>query len=680
MKNIGGGPTSGAVTVTDTLPASLTATAIAGNSWSCTLATLTCTRSDALQVNQVFPPIIVTVNVASNAPASVTNNATVSGGGELNATNDSASDVTVVNGPPDLILTKTHTGNFFQNQTGAQYTLTVKNIGGGPTSGAVTVTDTLPASLTATGIAGSSWACTLATLSCTRSDALQVNQVFPPIIVTVNVASNAPASVTNNAAVSGGGELDATNDSASDVTAVNGAPDLILTKTHTGNFFQNQTGAQYTLTVKNIGGGVTSGAVTVTDTLPASLTATGIAGSSWACTLATLSCTRSDALQVNQVFPPIIVTVNVASNAPASVTNNATVSGGGELNATNDSASDVTVVNGPPDLILTKTHTGNFFQNQTGAQYTLTVKNIGGGVTSGAVTVTDTLPASLTATGIAGSSWACTLATLSCTRSDALQVNQVFPPIIVTVNVASNAPASVTNNAAVSGGGELDATNDSASDVTAVNGAPDLILTKTHTGNFFQNQTGAQYTLTVKNIGGGVTSGAVTVTDTLPASLTATGIAGNSWACTLATLSCTRSDALQVNQVFTPIIVTVNVAPDAPTSLTNTAQVSGGGELNLANNGASDLTTVNSSPDLTLTKSHSGNFVQNQTGAQYNLVVKNVGGGSTSGAVTVIDTLQAGLTSTAIVGTGWTCTLGTLSCTRSDALGAGASYARSRSR
>ena len=323
--------------------------------------------------------------------------------------------------------------------------------------------------------------------------------------------------------------------------------------------------------------------------------------------LGTLSCTRSDALGVNQVFTPIIVTVNVASNTPASVTNTATVSGGGELDATNDSSIDVTAVNGAPDLIVTKTHTGNFFQNQTGAQYTLTVKNIGGGVTSGAVTVTDTLPASLTATAIAGNSWTCTLATLSCTRSDALGVNQVFTPIIVTVNVASNAPASVTNTATVSGGGELDATNDSSIDVTAVNGAPDLIVTKTHTGNFFQNQTGAQYTLTVKNIGGGVTSGAVTVTDTLPASLTATAIAGNSWTCTLATLSCTRSDALGVNQVFTPIIVTVNVT-NAPTSVTNTAQVSGGGELNLANNGASDPTTVNSSPDLTLTKSHLRQF------------------------------------------------------------------------
>jgi uncharacterized repeat protein (TIGR01451 family) len=74
--------------------------------------------------------------------------------------------------PPDLTLTKTHTTAFFQGQTGATYTLTVNNIGSGPTSGAVTLSDTLPSGLTATAMAGSGWACSVATLICTRSDSL----------------------------------------------------------------------------------------------------------------------------------------------------------------------------------------------------------------------------------------------------------------------------------------------------------------------------------------------------------------------------------------------------------------------------------------------------------------------------------------------------------------------------
>ena len=47
---------------------------------------------------------------------------------------------------------------------------------------------------------------------------------------------------------------------------------------------------------------------------------------------------------------PRTLTVSVANNAPASVTNTATVSGGGESNAGNDTATDVTVI---VPLILT---------------------------------------------------------------------------------------------------------------------------------------------------------------------------------------------------------------------------------------------------------------------------------------------------------------------------------------
>jgi uncharacterized repeat protein (TIGR01451 family) len=121
---------------------------------------------------------------------------------------------------PDLTITKTHSGNFAQSQTGATYTITVNNIGALPTVGTVTVSDTLPASLTATAISGTGWACTLGTLTCTRSDALAPVSSYPAITVTVNVANNAPASVVNTATVSGGGELNVGNDTATNPTTI----------------------------------------------------------------------------------------------------------------------------------------------------------------------------------------------------------------------------------------------------------------------------------------------------------------------------------------------------------------------------------------------------------------------------------------------------------------------------
>src|SRR5207244_11849763 len=98
--------------------------------------------------------------VAVNAAPSLTNKATVSGGGEVNTANDTATDVTAITQFADLIVSKTHTGNFTEGQTGATYTITVSNVGLGSTAGTVTLADTLPSGLTATAINGTGWLCT----------------------------------------------------------------------------------------------------------------------------------------------------------------------------------------------------------------------------------------------------------------------------------------------------------------------------------------------------------------------------------------------------------------------------------------------------------------------------------------------------------------------------------------
>jgi uncharacterized repeat protein (TIGR01451 family) len=479
VSNGGTGAASGTVTVSDTLPTGLTATNAVGSGWACTVGpTVSCTRVDSLAAGGSYPAITLTLNVASNAPASVTNTAAVSGGGEVNTANNTASDVTAITALPDLTITKTHAGSFTQGQTGASYTLTARNVGNAASTGTVTVSDTLPTGLTAANAVGSGWACTVGPpVSCTRADALAAGGSYPAITLTVNVASNAPTSVTNTAAVSGGGEINTANNTASDVTAVTALPDLTVTKTHAGSFTQGQTGASYTLTARNVGSAATTGTVTVSDTLPAGLTASSAGGLGWACTVGPpVSCTRNDAVGAGSSYPAITLTVNVASNAPASVTNTVTVSGGGEVNTANNSASDVTAINGSatPDLTVTKTHAGSFTQGQTGASYTVTVSNAGTGATTGTVAVSDALPTGLTASSAGGLGWACTVGPpVSCTRNDAVGAGSSYPAITLTVNVASNAPASVTNTVTVSGGGEVNTANSSASDVTAITSVPD---------------------------------------------------------------------------------------------------------------------------------------------------------------------------------------------------------------
>jgi uncharacterized repeat protein (TIGR01451 family) len=91
---------SGSITVVDTLPAGLTATALSGTGWLCDLGTLTCTRTDVLAVGASFPPITLTVNVANNAPASVVNTVTIpmlSVGGFVVRPPSTANDPTTIN-------------------------------------------------------------------------------------------------------------------------------------------------------------------------------------------------------------------------------------------------------------------------------------------------------------------------------------------------------------------------------------------------------------------------------------------------------------------------------------------------------------------------------------------------------------------------------------------------------
>ena len=685
--NSGGLDTTGTVTLTDTLPSGLTATAIAGTGWTCDLPTLTCTRGDVLASRASYPAIALTVKVAASAAGVLNNSVVVSGGGELITANDSATDLTtIIQLGPDPTIAKSHTGTFIQGQTGT-YTILVTNIGLSALDGSVvTVTDSLPAGLSGNAVSGSGWSCVIGPpVKCTRTDALASNTSYPAITLNVNVANGAPVSVVNSATVSGGGETNTLNDSASDPTSIAPPPaDLTITKTHTGNFQQGQSFAAYTITVSNVGPSATTGLVSVTDTLPTGLTFANMFGTGWNCNLTT--CTRSDALPATGSYSPITLSVNVAGNAPASVTNTAAVSGGGEFNTANDTANDVTTITPNPDLAITKTHVGDFTVGQNGI-YTITVSNAGGAPTVGAVSMNDFLPSGMTATAITATGWSCsTVPTffLSCTRSDALSASGSYPAIVVTVQVNGAFTSPEINNASVSGGGELNFANDNASDSTIVK-TPVLAIAKSHSpASFTVGQTGI-YTINVSNTGTAATatSTPVNVSDFLPAGMTATDLsASTGWTCSAVPttfVNCSRSDALAPATSYPAIVMTVRIDGSQSANVTNNANVSGGGDLNQHN--ATDPTPVNG-PLLSISKTHApATFVVGQTGT-YTITVGNTGITPTSGSianpVSVNDFLPQGMTATDLsASTGWTCSAVPttfVTCTRSDVLATGTSY------
>ena len=177
---------------------------------------------------------------------------------------------------------------------------------------------TLPLTVAFNGVAAASF---------TVNSATQITAAAPSGVttgpITVTSLGDATASATNFAT---------------------GAPDLTVTSTHTGSFTQADTADTYTLTVTNGGTTATSGTVTVMDTLPSGLTATGLSGTGWTVAGNFLSATRTDALAAGSSYPALTLTVSVSATAASSVTNSATVSGGGEANTGNDSASDATAV------------------------------------------------------------------------------------------------------------------------------------------------------------------------------------------------------------------------------------------------------------------------------------------------------------------------------------------------
>ncbi len=236
-----------------------------------------------------------------------------------------------------------------------------------------------------------------------------------------------------------------------------------------------------------------------------------------------------------------------------------------------------------PVLALQITQNGTFAQGQTGATYTIAVTNTGDAAIQPGNTVEVDIhsPGALNAVSEGGTGWSFQnpiAGLFICTSSAGIPANGgTISSITITVNITSNAPASVMVSATASSTG---ASNQAMGSATfnisqASAGSPQWMLTETHTGNFTQGEIGTA-TITATNIGPVSSSGAVIVTALPPVGLTVASMSGLNWLCNCPT-SCSRSDARVAGGAFEPITVTFNVAADAPSVVTDSASIQGGG-------------------------------------------------------------------------------------------------------
>ena len=187
------------------------------------------------------------MNVAAHGETSVTNGVSVAGGGDVNTSNNSFQLVSNVVAP-DLTVSKTvNPGALRIGQVAAAYTITTSNVGSAPSSGTITVTDTLDPNLTYVSATGSGWSCSAAgqVVTCTTSAVIAAGASAPPITLSVNVtvSGSTSTSVTNRVIVAGGGETNTSNNSFQLVSVVN-APDLTVSKTSSSCclLFKDRTG------------------------------------------------------------------------------------------------------------------------------------------------------------------------------------------------------------------------------------------------------------------------------------------------------------------------------------------------------------------------------------------------------------------------------------------------------
>ncbi len=724
VTNQGTGPTSGQITVTETLPTTFDQVSAGGTGWTCAtpgaathpVAGYNCTLTviAPLAAGASLPQIVVTVKPTTTTGSPFNNVVSVQNITDVDTSNNSFTNPTNVGAapPPDLSITKTHTDPFTVGVNGV-YTITVVNVGVGVANGNVHVVDNVPATFTVGTVTPNGWTCAVTglpatgqVLTCdmTATNLAGGNTAMPTIQFQAMPSSNNPSQYTNSVTVSNAGDTFLGNNTATDVTNVQAAalPDLTITKTHATNFTTTTDGV-YTITVTNAGTVAATGPLpfTITENLPSTFNIVSVSGTNWTCNytgspgalaapVPSFTCTNTQATIAASggTLPPLTLTVRATTTTGSPFLNSASVTPAtNETNTGNNTANDSTTVTaGPaPDMTVTKTHTGNFIAGQTGT-FTITPRNIGSAPMTDPVVVTDVLPAGLTFNTASWADGTCVnnAGTVTCTSQTDIPAGSQLQPISLVVNISASANGQITNTASVQQSvnpADANPNNGSASDTVTITGAVDMSITKAHNG-VFQEGTNATWVLTVQNVGGAATTTTTTVTDTIPNGLTPVTASGLGWSCGAAvgqTFTCTHASGIAGGQSST-ITITVHVPtgaanPPGP-SYTNLASVANSSDNNGTNNNASDTATVSVGPvpDLGITKSHSGTFVIGSNGT-FTLNVQNFGNAATSGTSTVTDTLPAGLTFVSGTGGAFSCSAAgqTVTCISTASIAAGQS-------
>ncbi|HJU40606.1 MAG TPA: DUF11 domain-containing protein [Tahibacter sp.] len=677
VTNTGSAATTQAATVSDTVPGNLAIGAVPAD---CTVAgqTVTCTIAAGLATNTPVSFVIAVTPTAAANGSTLSNTATVNGGGDPGCPGAArcTSTVTTPVNAPRVTVVKTASSSNFVVGVPASYTLTVTNTGTAATTTAVTVSDNIPANLNI-GTLPPDCSAAGSLVTCTIAAGLATNTPVTFAIPVTPTAAASGSTLTNTATVTGGGDpaCPGAATCASTVDTPVDAPQLTLVKTASGGVFVVGAAASYTLTVTNTGSAATTAPATVSDTIAASLVIGTLPAG---CTAAgqTVTCTIPAGLATNSPVSFVIPVTPTAAASGTTVANVATVSGGGDPTcpAAAHCSGSIDVPVDAPQLDVVKTASANAFVVGQAASYTIVVTNVGSAATTAAASVTDNVPGTLNVGNVPAG---CTASgqQVTCTIAAGLVPNASASFTLTVVPTAAASGTSVVNVATVSGGGDptCPAAAHCAGSVTVPVDAAQLTIVKTASAGVFVVGQPASYTLTVTNTGSAPTTQAATVTDNVPGSLTLGAMPAGCVA-SGQQVTCTIAAGLAPNA---PVAFTIPVTPTPAASgtvLVNIAQVSGGGDPSCPQEAhcASDTATPVDAPLLDIVKTASvANFTVGEA-ASYTIAVTNAGSAPTTAVASVTDPVPASLALGAMPG-GCTATGQSVTCTIPAGLAAGAS-------
>jgi uncharacterized repeat protein (TIGR01451 family) len=343
------------------------------------------------------------------------------------------------------------------------------------------------------------------------------------------------------------------DNTGSDATPVNAAPDLRLSKSDSGTTTTPGGTVVYTLSYSNVGNQDATGVV-LTETVPANSTFNASASTAgWSCadgSPAGTTCTFTIgnlAVAANGSVAFGLTVVNPLPAGVAQIANSATVSddsaNGSDPTPADNTGSDTTPVTAAPDLRLSKNDGGNTTTPGGIVVYTLSYTNTGNVGATG-VTLIETVPTnSRFNAGASTAGWSCATnapAGTTCTLNiGTVAGGGANGSVAFAITVDNPLPAGITqvSNSAVVGddgknGSDSTPANNSASDSTPVDTTPDLQLAKSEGGILVLPGAPITYTLTYTNVGAIAATGVV-ITETVPAntSFDSTASRPTTWNC-----------------------------------------------------------------------------------------------------------------------------------------------------